>query len=59
MEYHFFGGKPLAFYYTDVSANVNIVSGIVIMKQSDTWYFMIAKLQKYYTVTIKFEIVYF
>ena len=57
IQYNFFDGTPLSLHYTKTSSGINIISGVITAKQD--WYFMIAKLQKYYTVTIKFEIVYF
>lgn len=57
-QYNFFDdGTPLSLHFTKASSGISFKTGIIIVKQS--WYIMVAGLERKASGTVSFDVVYF
>lgn len=56
-QYNFFDGTPLTLHFTKSSSGISFKTGVIIVKQS--WYIMVAGLERKANGTVSFDVVYF
>lgn len=54
---YFFDGTPLTLHFTKSSSSISFKTGVIIIKQS--WYIMVAGLERKASGTVSFDVVYF